>query len=367
MLDAGQLNKLPFDLQEQVHEALASLLVKADAQGAKLLRMEKALTRYLVMEWQKAANRAVTSALSTVGSGEGKFSEAQAKQVLSRLDSAFKSIDKKTASRVQKDFEIIYRTNKVRFVNRFELVPVKEKQVLHFSFPIIQDGKLAIKKKVVKSVSGKVEKAKFTTLDELTWENLGKMTSISIGDHFPKTLKPLISKTIQESVLARGLNKEDTKEFLKKELTRVLGSTNQAVPPKILEQGQERVNDYFKGLAQTNTNFARNFGQITAMQEAEIFRYEIVAIIDNLTTPICLGMNGRIFELSVGVEHRDKVLEMESVEELKGFAPWRRDLSAFDLEPGKKLEDPGAARVLAANGMALSPYHFRCRTEVHPA
>lgn len=341
-----QLQKLPYELQEQLHEALATILVKAkaDAQGAKLNRMEKAITRYLALEWQKAANKAVTSALSTVGSGNGKFSEGQAKQVLSRLDSAFRNIDKKVAAKVRSTFEQFYNINKVRFNKRFDLKPVaaKEKALM-----IRKDG--------------------FTTLDDLTWENLSRLTLISIGDHFPSELKPLIGKTLQESVLARGLNKEATKQFLMKELTRVLGSTNQAVPPKVLEAGQARVNSYFKGLAQTNLNFARNFGQITAMQEAEVAKYEIVAIIDNLTTPICQGLNGRIFELSLGVQHRDKVLEMESVSELKEYAPWQKNLDAFDLAPGKKLEDPGAARVLAAAGMSLPPYHFRCRTEVHPA
>ncbi len=363
MISATLLSKLPFALQEQAHEALACLLVKADKGGAKLDRMEKALVRYLSLEWQRTANQAVNSAMSTVGSGEGQFSEGQAKQVMSRLDSAFKNFNRKISKRIIKDFETIYVVNKARFVSRFEIVPMKEKKVLRFrNF----DNTL----KVVKSwnkITKDIPPPAFAKLDELTWENLSRLTLTSIGDHFPTELKPLITKTIQESVLARGMNKEDAGKFLQKELTRVLGSTNQAVPPSVMEAGQERVNNYFKGLAQTNLNFARNFGQITAMQEAEIARYEIVAIIDNLTTVICQGLNGRIFELSLGVEHRDKVLEMESVDELKEFAPWQKNLDAFDLAPGKKLEDPGAARVLAAAGMSLPPYHFRCRSEVHPA
>lgn len=356
-IDAAQLNRLPFELQEQLHEALATILVKADAAGAKLLRIEKGLVRYLANEWQKAANRGVASALSIVGSGDKPFTKAQADQVLSRLTSAFKGIDKKTSARTRKDFEEIYTTNKVRFVNRFEL----KKGSLHFfSAPGVS--------RVVKASSPKkILKASFTSLDELTWENLSKLTLISIGDHFPTELKPLISKTIQESVLARGMNKEDAGKFLQKELTRVLGSTNQAVPPSVKEAGLERTNNYFKGLAQTNVNFARNFGNITAMEEAGIARYEIVAIMDNLTTLICQQLNGRIFELSLGTEHRNKVLDMESVDELKEYAPWRKDLDDFELSAGKKLEDPGAARVLAAAGMSCPPYHFRCRTEVHPA
>lgn len=355
-IDPAQLAKLPFDLQEQLHEALASILVKADAAGAKLLRIEKGLTRYLAHEWTKAANNGTASALSIVGSGEGKFTEGQAKQVMSRLDSAFRTIDNKVTARTERDLETTYKLNKERFVNRFEL----KKGTMFFRHQL---GVQAVKS----MKNPRVLKAEFTSLDELTWENLSRLTLISIGDHFPTSLKPLISKTIQEAVLARGLNKEDARKFLQKELTRVLGATNQAVPPKIREQGQERVNNYFKGLSQTNLNFARNFGNITAMQEAEIARYEIVAIIDNLTSEICQGLNGRIFELSLGVEHRDKVLGMESVEELKAFAPWQKNLDAYDLAPGKKLEDPGAARVLAAAGMGLPPYHFRCRSEVHPA
>lgn len=371
----ANLKKIPFAARERLQEALSSAIEKAkrDKLGRKVERLEKGMTRYLAREWKKSANRATSSALKVIsqGSGDTPVTKKQAERMVKNIERAFKGFDKKVSSRVSRDTEQLYRANKTRFVQRFELEPVQdgeeEKQLVFKTVTPLGE----VQKKVVKSCQDvtKVDPtliALYTAMDTNIVNQLVNLTMISIGDHFPKTLKPTVTKKIIEGVHGRGLNKAQASDFLKTELTKVLGSTNQTVPPAIRKLGQERTNAYFKGLVDTNGNFARNFSQTTAMDEAEIAQYEVVAIMDNLTSQICRQMDGRVFELRYAVQHRNDVLEMENVEQLKEYAPWRDSVSEIGVKPGSK-NTPKAQEVLAANGMAMPPYHFRCRTEVHPA
>jgi len=209
----------------------------------------------------------------------------------------------------------------------------------------------------------------FDLVDKRTVRELARLQSVAIGNHFPKQLRPQVSRMIKEGVVDKGLNKVNAGKFLQRELTARLGGKAflQAVPPSYAKRGVSGVASYHKMLATTHTNFARNFGQINAMSQAGVTRYRIDATIDRLTSKICNEMDGRTFELKVAVEHMNQVLDSKDVDEIKGFAPWRKDLSQFNLKAGKKLDNVGAARVLTENGMSMPPYHGNCRTEVNPA
>jgi len=174
---------------------------------------------------------------------------------------------------------------------------------------------------------------------------------------------------IKEGVVDKGLNKVNAGKFLERQLTARLGGKAflQSVPPSYAVRGASGVTSYHKMLSATHTNFARNFGQINAMAQAGVARYRIDATIDRLTSKICSQMDGRTFELTMAQEHMNQVLDAKDVDEIKGFAPWRKDLSQFNLKEGKKLDNVDAARVLTENGMSMPPYHGSCRTDVNPA
>lgn len=262
-------------------------------------------------------------------------------------------MDAGMSPRVRKDMEETYRTAKSRFVGTIKNKRRRAK-LLH---------------PISKANATKINKANITIdeIDELTWDQLSKLTLLSTAKRYP-AMEPVIEKLLKEGILDREYNQRQAAELLRRELTRKLGATAlKGVDREVIAAGQESNTAFFKGLTQTNMNYAENFANVTAMDEAQIDRYVITAIIDNLTSDICLQMDGRTFEVVRAVEYRDRILAAESVEEVKGVAPWRKDLSEFGLKKGEKLTDAKTSDALAQAGLALPPYHFRCRTLVFPA
>ena len=263
------------------------------------------------------------------------------------------------------DSSEIYKVNKNRFERKFQL---KQKKTLIFTtkkFDPLYNKVIDFNYVVRSQDEIKLVKAEFGEADLLIIDNLGRLENVAIGDHYPKTLKPNVTKTIQTGI-ERGLNKAQAGEFLKAELTKKIGGQPSAVPRGIQLQGQKSVNAYFKGLNATNVTTTRNFGQIQLMREAEITRYVWNSIVDNLTSQICLQMDGRVFEVAQAQEQMQKILEAENVEQVQNIAPFKRDLSEFGLGAGEKLEDTKTSQRLAAAGITLPPVHFRCRSEVNP-
>lgn len=359
---------LSLEAKEKMHAVLSEIIEKVSGtQNAKSMRIEKALARKVIETWNPRADKAIKAgvAVAANASPTAKFTKAQMNKVLAACGKAFNGIDKQLAPVSTKAIREVYANEKKIFKGKFK----KRKKNLVFrtsrnlAFPeYIVKSCANIKKATVSGVS-------FTLQDEEATKALGRLISGSIGDHFDKTRKPIITESILEGVIEQGMTNEEAATFLQKELTRRLGgeAALSAVPDSIAALGQNSINAYFEGLVATNMNWAQNFSRVNAMREAEITRYQLAVVVDGATSDICLDMVGRTFELNQAVDYMDNVLEAESADEIKSFAPWRDDLSEFGLSRGQSLTSPSAADVLAANGMAMPPYHNHCRTEVEPA
>ncbi len=79
--------------------------------------------------------------------------------------------------------------------------------------------------------------------------------------------------------------------------------------------------------------------------------FQVMARIDNKTTPICRSMHGRIISAKHLSAQANKVLEAQSIADKKAASTW--------------MSEPFLAKDLPHN-FGLPPYHFRCRTEVVP-
>ena len=341
----------------KLHRLLSQIIekVEGDRDGAIIDRIEKSLTRFNVRIWNKTATKANNQAVraGTRGSQTSKFTDRDLQKVLRALDKNFNTIEDRVRPRIKRDTEKIYKTNKKRFIPLAEL---REPEV---------DEE---REKILRKAEGPLLALSFGVEDAFIMDNLTRLHAVSIGNHFEKNLRPQLAKTIGEGVIDKGLNKAQAGKFLEKELTRKLGGRAfGAVPAKIRAQGQDSVNAYFKGLSATNVNFARNFGQIQAMTEAGVDRYVISAVLDAVTSVICEQMDGREFSIEAGRKAMLQVLEAEDSEGLQQVAPWRKDLKEFDLGAGQKLTSSSSAKTLADAGLALPPYHFRCRSDVFPA
>ena len=108
---------------------------------------------------------------------------------------------------------------------------------------------------------------------------------------------------------------------------------------------------YFEGLAEHTTYRISELGKISGFEKAGLDYYEIKATIDERTSEICQLMDGTIFPVSEAVKFRDEILNLKSPEDIKKFAPWQTADAVLEY---KKNGFP--------TGMALPPYHWRCRT-----
>ena len=345
------ISSYPYNTRRKVFISLSRLLekVEGDTEGAKINRIEKDLTRFTVKVWNKRATKAVNSAVNGIkGSPTARFTKKDEAKVFKAIEKAYNGIEKEVGPKIKRATGQIYKTSQKRFA--------------------------AQNKKKLKSVRKVGEDAAITgvafDLETTAVVNqMSKLHAVSIGDHYPKTLKPTITNSIQRGVFEKGLNKAQAGEFLKKELSRKLGGKAfvESVPPGIRAQGINSVNAYHEGLSATNVTLTRNMSNIQLMNEGGVTQVEVVAVMDNRTSTICQQMDGRIFTIEQVNKYAKQVMEADSVADLQEFGKWQRDLSGFGLKEGQKLTDSDASARLAEAGVLVPPYHFRCRTELHIA
>ena len=99
-----------------------------------------------------------------------------------------------------------------------------------------------------------------------------------------------------------------------------------------------------------------SFGFLVEAQEQGIERYEISAVLDEHTCPVCEVMDGQIFDVTDGVAHAAAIMDAEDPDSLRSLAPWpsQSKASVADLADSDTQD-------LVDSGLALPPYHPQCR------
>lgn len=366
--------ELPYEKKEEIFRLASESLEKAeeDNDGAKINRIEKTLTRILSNHWNNTSTKAINKALKTFPKNDKRFTKKDSDKVLSSLTKSYKGVEKKNSKRVESDLREIYEINKKRFGSDFKLSSTdgEKKKILTFEYLDFDPLKKEVTKKekiVKKWKKSKVLKAvTFGAIDEAAYENLARLENVSIGDHFPKTKKPQVSRILETS-LERGMSHNEASVFLEQELTAALGGNIAPALPASVATGKASTAAYFEMLNATNVTYSRNFGQINLMNEAGITSLIFNAIIDRTTSVVCNQMNGRIFTIQQAMSHQQKVLGAPDVETLQQLSPFTRNLKDFGLKEGQKLTNSKVSADLAAAGVICPPLHGRCRSELQPA
>jgi len=346
-MNTEALTSLPFESRVRLHAVLSETIervlnkVEGDNDGSKINRTEKSLTRTLVKVHNDTATRANRRAIKTFNTkSEKPFTKTDMNRLVRSLSNSFTGMENKTVKRVETDFDNIYKTAKVRFSRQNNVIA----------------------KRKIKKANELAQGVSFDIIDEATIAKLSELSSVAIGDHFPANLKPRVTNSITKNVLEKGMNKAQAGEFLKKELTRINGGNAfSSTPASIQAQGLKSVNAYYEGLSATNVTLARNFANVQHMVDAGILRVQFDAIIDNRTSQICSQMDGRIFTIEQVTAFRDQYLEADSVEAVKGFATWHKNVGSI---PGNSKGLDISSADLASAGVIVPPLHFRCRSEL---
>lgn len=164
---------------------------------------------------------------------------------------------------------------------------------------------------------------------------------------------------------------EHSKSIVGNELRKIFveGASRETIADNLLTMlGDEtkRGKAYFDAFTEHTASRLRNMGITSGYEEAEIEYAEVVAIIDDRTTPICREMNRRLIPVQRMTKIRDDILAVETDgktaeevrDQMKSIVPF------WDQEMTKSIVGQTTEKILDAHpGLSLPPYHWRCRTQ----
>lgn len=99
-----------------------------------------------------------------------------------------------------------------------------------------------------------------------------------------------------------------------------------------------------------------SFGFLLEAQQQGIEKYEISAILDDRTCPVCEALDGQVFSIQDGIAQAASIMEADDADSLKSVAPWpSQSKSSVESLQNSDAQD------LVDSGLALPPYHAGCR------
>jgi len=194
-----------------------------------------------------------------------------------------------------------------------------------------------------------------------------KYWASKLSDGIDPRVTDIISNTLGDTELTR----KNSLTKLRKDLLSDTGVRGRKVirpPGTVIPPGWKgSLKDYYTGMTQNLRTQAQSLARITTFELAGVESFRVTAILDNRTSDVCQLMDGTVFSVADGIRLRDKILAMNSPADLKEVAGWRsvNEIKSISKARGGRISGPGASR-LAKAGVALPPYHFRCRTEIVP-
>jgi hypothetical protein len=184
-------------------------------------------------------------------------------------------------------------------------------------------------------MGGKKEFVKSSTslADHRAINVLTKHNCFWLGQRYGERIGPNIAELTQ-----RALDTGVGREVLAEDLKAALGG---AAPADY---------NYWDVVASSALVRGRSFGCVAGMVEARLEYYEVLAMMDERTCPICGEMNGRVFSVAEAQKTINAVLSVTDPSAFKAALPWQ-------TKPAKGVDN----KTLMNEGKAVPPFHGRCR------
>jgi hypothetical protein len=291
---------------------------KADKKGTALV---VALSRLLSSRFKLLASDATDRIFQEIEASGGKLSEEQLNKFVAKLNKALGDVMTATlAKELSKAVEAMYVSAK--------LVAAKEMKI----------------------------KSSFNLVDKRAVEWMKQSYPWWVGDFHSSVLARKITDAARAAVVERGLAGRDAAKAMRAQLERIYslspGAPSPITTPKTFTGSSDQ---YWAGLANHAATTAKSFSRLSAMADAKLTSYSILAVKDERTCPLCLFMDGKTFSVDSGDELREKILAATDPEEYKKQAGW------IYLKEAKSIFDEHGIEGLAKSSLALPPYHFSCR------
>lgn len=186
----------------------------------------------------------------------------------------------------------------------------------------------------------------FTQADRAALKVLEEYTMHWVTDHYESTIAPQIQAELQ-AYFKEGIKLSELAERLH---TRLSGDI------------KEQTNRYWSVFADTNANKFHNLGRVSGLEDARVEYAKVVAVVDSRTSKVCRRMHGRLIPIKTITAQRDKILAAG-----KGTSRKRvQQAQPFITRDTEELLDNLVAteQLTGKLGLALPPYHWRCRTRI---
>lgn len=120
-----------------------------------------------------------------------------------------------------------------------------------------------------------------------------------------------------------------------------------------------KVHEYFSLLSDHLAMKISSIGHVAGYEDAGVEYVEVVAVLDSRTSPICRHMHGRVIAVNTMTRQRDAIMSAASGGDMEAI---KRAQPMISGKREKELLNITKTSGLTSAGIALPPYHFRCRT-----
>jgi SPP1 gp7 family putative phage head morphogenesis protein len=332
-------------------DVLHDVLVTSDVSIAKALmisevaqiaRHEMRMREYLLGKWRVRAKQASEKAGAAYAGG-GTIAGVRA-----AVDTVMDKWAGDVETRATSDLSNIYKLARKA---GWKKAKGKTKASLQYIVPNLSELDTPLKKAKAKTPE---VAPKFDLLDENALEELTTDQMMWIGLHYSKNVRDALRVAVTPTML-EGMGRQEAGAFVAKILGEILGKV--AVPGGFIGTDAK----YFEGLAANVATNARVRGQIRSFSDIGITSYEIVNPDDERTSDICHYLNGTVFKTSDAEAQVAATGAAKNPAAVRAAHPW------LSFDEIKEIGDSGGADALAKAGLALPPYHFRCRSTVDVA
>jgi len=208
-------------------------------------------------------------------------------------------------------------------------------------------------------------------VDQNAAARLSKFHTYWVGKHYETSIANSLQIATRQTIIEGGLAGTQAANAFRDIASKYLAGKGESFP-EVPKGWTGTTDEYFAGLANHVGTQARVFSRLESYERVGITTYTIVAVLDNRTSDICQMMHGQTFTVEQGLGVAETWTEEYTPEAVKEKAGWMRAQDAAklaglsDYKPGTVSPkiSPKGMDALAEAGMALPPYHFRCRTDI---
>lgn len=126
-----------------------------------------------------------------------------------------------------------------------------------------------------------------------------------------------MARSIVSAGFKNGLSNEEIADQLQSELSGMVGRTS---------------TNYWRTVSSTYMTRARSWSQLRTLETAGVREYEVVAVLDEVTTPVCRFLHGKRFKVQEGLGLFKKMDALRTPGDIKYVQPWLR--TSQDKETG---------------------------------